>query len=338
MAAAVGALLWFRHAAIIGQDPILARSVNMGAGDLNVRFALWRMAQEAFLSRPLMGWGQEGFSYVFNGYYDPSLAGQEPWFDRAHNLYLDTLIAGGLPALLLFLATFLSAAYGLWRAPFSRAGRIVLLGGLLAYAVQALVVFDNLLTYVPFAAMLALAHSTASRPIAALTSLRQLDGRWIDRVAAPLVVVVSLALVLWCVNVPTLRASRDLIRALAPAGGGPLRLGYLKRAVDDHGFASQEIREKLARVAIVVARSPDGPEDDKRQFVAYAVDQVRRELANAPHEARLRLQLARLYRSTGDVDDARREIALALADAPRHPQLLEERDLDGARGGGEPPP
>ena len=116
-----------------------------------------------FAARPVTGWGQEGFNYVFNTYYNPAMYTQEPWFDRAHNVFFDWLIAGGFPALLLFLALLISAVVALYRGSASRAERIVLIGALAAYAFQGLFVFDNLFTYIPLAAILALATTLATR-------------------------------------------------------------------------------------------------------------------------------------------------------------------------------
>ena len=60
------------------------------------RFQIWGMAIEGFKENPLLGWGQDNFNLVFNKYYDSRLYDQEPFFDRAHNVFLDWLIAGGI--------------------------------------------------------------------------------------------------------------------------------------------------------------------------------------------------------------------------------------------------
>jgi hypothetical protein len=52
------------------------------------------MALKGIAERPVLGWGQENFNYVFNKYYNPQMFGQEEWFDRTHNVVLDWLIAG----------------------------------------------------------------------------------------------------------------------------------------------------------------------------------------------------------------------------------------------------
>ena len=73
------------------------------------------MAIKGFQERPILGWGQENFNYVFNKNYDPGMWGQEQWFDRTHNVILDWLVAGGILGLLAYLSIFFSTLYYVWR-------------------------------------------------------------------------------------------------------------------------------------------------------------------------------------------------------------------------------
>ena len=54
------------------------------------------MAFEGVKERPILGWGQSNYNYVFNKYYRPELLEGEAWFDRVHNIVMDWLIAGGI--------------------------------------------------------------------------------------------------------------------------------------------------------------------------------------------------------------------------------------------------
>jgi O-antigen ligase len=314
-------LVWIGLHPALAHHPLAAR----GPDALRARFTLWEMAWNGFLAQPITGWGHEGFLYVFYRFFSPSLASYAPWFDRAHNLYLDWLVIGGLPALLLFLGLMASGAYALARGSFSPGGRILLLSALVAYAVQGLVVFDNLFTYVPLVALLGLAHSQRARPIPRRVEAPELAPRG-AKIAAPLALA-GLALVVGFVTVPGLRANRYLNRVLNPPTGSPAPFGSFKRALDARGFASAEICEKLVQAAALVAGS-DASETDKAAFVTYAIDQMRIELDRAPHEPRLRLALARLYRRLGDMDEALAQTKLALRDDPHDPLLLGERALE----------
>ena len=63
---------------------------------LEARFTIWGIALEGIKERPLLGWGQGNFDYVYNRHYQPSLYGIEPWYNYPHNIALNWLIFGGI--------------------------------------------------------------------------------------------------------------------------------------------------------------------------------------------------------------------------------------------------
>lgn len=123
----------------------------------NARTMIWRMAFEGVKERPILGWGQDNFGYVFAKYYNPQMYGQEQWFDRSHNVFMDWLIAGGVLGLVGYLSLFATALYFIFskKAGFTIIERSVLLGLLAAYFVHNIFVFDNLSSYVLFFLILA---------------------------------------------------------------------------------------------------------------------------------------------------------------------------------------
>src|SRR3989338_3891668 len=133
------------------------RDVSLQDRGNQSRFIIWNMAFEGFKERPVLGWGMENFNLVFNKYYDPRLYTQEPWFDRAHNVFLDWLIAAGILGLFSYLRIFVFSLSVLWK---KRGTEFAVFTGLLgAYFFQNLFVFDQLISYIMFFAILAFIHS-----------------------------------------------------------------------------------------------------------------------------------------------------------------------------------
>lgn len=62
------------------------------------RLGLWQIGVRAWQERPLTGWGFEQFSVPFNRLRDPRVypAITDLWDDRAHNVFIDTLVSSGL--------------------------------------------------------------------------------------------------------------------------------------------------------------------------------------------------------------------------------------------------
>ncbi len=294
---------------------------------LGPRLAIWHMATEGIQEKPLLGWGQDGFNYVFNKYYEPSMYSQEPWFDRAHDLFLDWAIAGGIPALLLFLATLMTAIWALYRAPIARTERILLLSAIAGYAIQGLVVFDNLFTYLPFVAILAMAHTASSRPIKLFERAAEINDTRLDTLVAPVAIIIAVLLI-WLVNVPSILASGNLISALTVSNDPNARLGYFKAAVDDGGLAHQEIVEQLLSFASQAAGDPSLTQDERQSIVNYAGQEMAAEFNRAPNDARLRLQYATFLRSINDLQGAEAQSGMANALSPRKQSILIEQGIE----------
>lgn len=325
----VGGLFVARDSSFVHNSPNLDRLASTFSlkQALGTRITIWHMAVQGIEQRPVTGWGQEGYNYIFNQYYEPSLYGQEPWFDRAHDVFLDWGVAGGIPALLLFIALLLASAYSIYRAPVSRAERILLLSALAGYSIQGLVVFDNLFTYIPFAAIIGIAHMLRSKPIAAFEKWPALESSMLNAVAAPAALVIACGLV-WFVNVPSIQASSDLIGALTPSNSVATRFSYFKKAVDDHSFAHQEIAEQLVQFAAQEAADTSISDTMRQDIAAYSVEQIAQEVTRAPQDARLRLQYALLLRSVGDIKDAQVQSAAAHTLSPNKQSILLEEGVE----------
>ncbi len=158
----------FKHSAVVKNSSQLNRFAELITTDyksvLNnqgyARTMIWKMAFEGVKERPILGWGQDNFGYVFTKYYNPHMYGQEQWFDRSHNVFMDWLIAGGLLGLIGYLSLFVFAIYFIFskKSKFTIVEQSMLIGLLAAYFIHNIFVFDNLSSYVLFFLVLAFIH------------------------------------------------------------------------------------------------------------------------------------------------------------------------------------
>ncbi|HRH55594.1 MAG TPA: O-antigen ligase family protein [Candidatus Paceibacterota bacterium] len=323
LAVVAGAFFLVRESAFVQQSPILARAASVFSlnQELKVRQTIWGMALQGVAEDPITGWGQEGFNQVFNKYYEPSLYKQEAWFDRVHNMYLDWLVAGGVPALLLFVALLLFGARALLRdVGYTRAERVLLVSALVAYAVQALVVFDNLFSYVPFVVLLAMAHHASGRAVGVVEELPEPRSEVGGNIVGAAAIVLALALV-WTLNVPGMRTGVSLIAAISPMGDITKNLRTFKQILEENPFASQEVREQLVTFAATVVRDERTPNEVKREFAMLAVDEMGKEVQANPNDARLRVLYAQAYETAGKKQQALEEVDVAIRLSPRKQSL-----------------
>lgn len=324
----VGGFYLVRDSAFVEQTPVLQRlsSVFSLSEELKVRATIWGIALKGVAEDPLTGWGQEGFNQIFNKYYEPSLYAQEAWFDRAHNMYVDWLVAGGVPALAFFVALLIIGFFGLLRAEgYSRAERVLLAGALVAYGVQALVVFDNLFSYVPFVLLLAMAHGAGARPIQKLEKLPEVSSE--TNVAVVSAAIGAVALVtIWVVNMPNIAGANHLVYALSPSPhGAENNLELFKKALADGSFGNQEIREQLVSFAGQVARDQNVSGATRTAFMQLAITEMGKEVQISPDDARLRLQYAGAFEAVGDSAGSLEQIDAALALSPKKQAIVLNR-------------
>jgi O-antigen ligase/Flp pilus assembly protein TadD len=312
-----GSFYLARNSSFIQNNHILQRVASISLADGQTRFTIWHMAFEGVLARPLTGYGQEGFNYVFNKYYDPSLYAQEPWFDRAHNAFIDWLTAGGIPAFLLYLSLFGTALVLLWRSPeLSRPERIALTVALVGYAVHNLFVFDNLYSYIYFFAILALIDSQVARPFPWFERAPTIDAEDGMLYAIPVATIASLVLI-WTVNVPGMQVSTKLITALSPSSAGVgANITAFENLAAHPSFAAQEIREQLVSFAANIAQSTSATDAEKQKAGALAITEMQKQVAAYPLDAREHMQLSYAYRIAGDTANALKEVHAALLLSP----------------------
>lgn len=142
---------WFNRLTTISISAVTAQS----------RLFVWNIAFLGWEQKPLLGWGWGQFETVFNHNYNPALYNQEPWFDHAHNVYLEILATTGVFGLLFYILLPGCAVFYLWRA--RRRGKISAVifaaacGFLSAYLLQNAFIFDMVTGYIYFYSFLAFA-------------------------------------------------------------------------------------------------------------------------------------------------------------------------------------
>ena len=159
----IGALFVFRANPLIAQLPVSRLfEINIFEFTAQTRFWTWGTAWQGIKERPLLGWGQENFSTVFDKYFDvrhfnPNQA-SETWFDRAHSVFFDYGATTGLLGLLSYLTMlgffiwpYLMRLFAKGRVHLSSESALisaVMVGLGISYFVQGFVLFDVLPIYI----------------------------------------------------------------------------------------------------------------------------------------------------------------------------------------------
>lgn len=139
----------------------------------SARPLVWEISTKVIADKPVFGWGVDNFERVFEHYYDSRLLqeeyGNEAWFDRAHNVFVDQTVDGGYAGLLMYLIVYLTLALCMLYVVFNSKVRedIVLAVALLVYFALHLLelqtAFDTSVSFIMLALLVALAISVYHR-------------------------------------------------------------------------------------------------------------------------------------------------------------------------------
>lgn len=335
--------------------PGLARVSNIELNETTVRsrFIIWRMSSNGFMEKPLFGWGQGNFYQVFDKYYDPRMYDQEPWFDRAHNIVFDWLIAGGLVGFLMYLGIIISGLGYLWynqdRGPFQRLrgsmARVMrsltffeqgekvptrftvvdssIFTGLFAgYIFHNIFVFDNITSYLLFFTLLGFIYVVNTpRENMVVFGTKEVPERY-RMAVVPLMLIVCIGIV-YVVNVKPIQASQNLIQSIVTLRSGNYQEGVrlYKKTLNLNTFGNAETRSALGGDAISYIKAENTDESVKEDIFIFASSEFEKQLQETPLAVRTYMSYGSLLLSRGNVDEALKMFEKAHELSPRRQDM-----------------
>ncbi len=301
----VSSFIIFKDVSFIRNSQVLNRfaSISLQEQTTKSRFMIWNMAWQGVKEKPILGWGQESFNYIFNQNYNPKMYGQEEWFDRTHNVFMDWLIVGGFLGLLAYLSLFAGILYYLWSkqngGEFSVLEKSIFTGLLAGYFVHNLFVFDNLTSYIFFFAILAFVHSSIKfEENERDCILDKIDEDNKNKIIVP-IIIVTIIFLGYFFNTKGVLANRSLLLAISPHPEGlSENLKYFEKALSYNSYANQEIREQLMLFTVNI----EGINKDKNlqnDFFELAQGEIMKEIERDPKNTRNRVLAGSFFDSLG---------------------------------------
>ncbi len=320
----------FPQSSLVQKNEVLSRLSSVSVTSLNndPRLLIWGIAVNAFKERPILGWGLENFVVPYAKYYDPNLFGNEAWFDRAHNMLLEWLVAGGLLGLGSYLAIFIFAGYTLIRLVrqkiLDNVTAIIIGGFLLAYITQNIFVFDNVVTYIVVASVLAYVHSMTMKRGPDIRKNTN-EGIIVGVIA---VTLLAFGFVSYNAVARPFYSSSQIIIALDSLGRQkPVEdvIRDFEQAIAVGTFGVTEARERVADAVVQVAVSVSQTNDAFAKLLDFAIVEIEQEIIDRPASPRPRVFLGKLYTIRSNIsgrgfEDAENAYQKALKISPNYIQ------------------
>jgi O-antigen ligase len=327
----------------VKNNQVLTRfaTLSLSEGTAQSRFLIWQMSWQGFQEHPVLGWGPENYTMVFSKYYNPKMWGNEPWFDRSHNIFFDWLINAGALGLLAYLSIYGTLLYYLWFGRRGKSnsvidtisGKSLLTGLLAAYFFHNIFVFDNLVSYILFFSLVAFIHFEMTEEkgdeILKVKNNYQANKKTLSNYNASLiapvasvVIIVAMGSIIYFANLKPIEASTSLIKALSSNQAGVTgNLEYYKKVFTLDTFGSGEAREQLVTKTLNVLNGAKVSNDLKNQFVQLIDGQIKVQLAQFDQDARALSFFGSYFTATGRVDEGLALLQKAHELSPKKQQI-----------------
>ncbi len=328
-----GALFLFRESAFIQSNALLARMADIrpASGTAQSRFMIWGIAWDGLKERPLLGWGPGNFIIPYAKYYNPDLFGNEPWFDRVHNMHFEWLIAGGMLGFAAYLALLTASAIVIWqlwrRHVFDTAQAALTAGFFAAYLAQNTFVFDTIVTYLFLVLFLAFLQS-----MRAPADMQHTYAPIHQKLVAGMVIMVLAIGAAYIANAAPMRVARGIIEMLGETSRPGTTVLSVNSKFDtvlrEGTFGVTEARERYVDVVFQASRTKGIGQQDFTMLVSKGIEELKKETDGRPHAVREIITLGKLYQlhfvATGD--ERSRDASLAAYNearklAPHYPPV-----------------
>ncbi len=310
------------------------------------RQIVWNIGWQAWQERFWFGWGLENFNVPFVKYFDPEITlTNDIWYDRVHNIVLDTGVSSGIIGLLSYLSIFGIAIFELLKL-LPKVGEkkniIIPLGMVvlfLVYFLQNIWVFDMISSYIMFFLSLAFVgflispqrEEDKSSSSATESRLRDEGGKESEALfdfavaredkeevnwrIVPLpsfvgiVLIVLTILVFFLGNIQPARTSKFILKGMIY----PLEqsLPNFQKAFKTSSMAKFEAPEQFSmKISALAAQSGQNKELLNQGF-QLAEEEFKKSIAQNPLDSRLYLFLGRHYNYFYQFTEDKEKLVLA---------------------------
>lgn len=116
------------------------------------RYKAWQTALKEIGDKPVLGWGPENLAVGFDKNYDPLVTGS-PWWDKAHNVFLQIGAETGILGIIAYLLLIIALFWQLQKHKKNNENSLIMFGlqtTLIGYLVANFFSFDSFSTYLIF--------------------------------------------------------------------------------------------------------------------------------------------------------------------------------------------
>lgn len=309
-------LFYFRDSVVVQNIPSFSRVASIRFSEIDIttysRVLTWQATLRGWVEHPFrffFGYGLENYFVVFNKYFPPEIYrdyGSQIWFDRAHNIILDTGVSAGLFGLIAYLMIYAALGHSFFQY-FKKTKDFftpAFFGALiLSYFIQNLFVFDTLDSYILFFAVIGFGSYLCRESGRKFFWMPKIHSRPNFSPTGEAIFYAVLFLFVFFLisfyNIRILSANKLVYNAIRQSNENPKNyysnVSVFQKAIEKSLVGKTQARHQFATYVVNLAQRDDVNIKD----MAYVSDAVLKEgeknLLEEPLDARHYLLLASLY-------------------------------------------
>ena len=258
------------------------------------RALVWSIGIEAWKEKPYFGWGPENFNIAFTRYFDPRLFirevyGRDVWFDRAHNIVVDTLVSVGIVGFLTYLLFFCSIFWILWKKYYHHEIDFLSVSifsvTLLAYFIQNLTVFDMVSSYMMFFLVLGFIGTVASQRKDSGSQNKNFSFNKRRFFVALIIFIPLLLTSLFYFVVQPVRSNKTLIKAVRTPNSEQ-RFAFYKQSLEISPLGRFQMRENIASEEMkkysIQQIAQRIPQETQRRELDFVTQELEKNIKESP--------------------------------------------------------
>lgn len=296
----------------IGPDTsIINKLTHYSQNDPSIKNRLisWNIGWTGFIERPILGWGNENFSYIFNTRFNPEIvkdSGSYTWFDRAHNTLVEVASANGVFGLLAFLAIYVFAFFMIIKSDREKKEKNILIAFLITQFTINFFIFDTISTLIFFYLMLGYINSGSRQEkqgaLKRIIKKFHRDSLPSRKRAKTIIALCVLLFIAYFVNVRPLRATLYASKLAILTDGKEVEIvRNFTKAFALSPAGNYELREILGNY--ILKKITEGADIKKLEpLVLFAIDNMKKTALASPHNISARITLAELARIESELN------------------------------------
>lgn len=271
----------YRDSSIIQVIPALRKITSTSFEETTTRARLiaWQIGLKGWRERLWLGWGPENFYMPFDKYFNPELYDilqEKPWFDRAHNIFLEFGVTSGLVGVLVYFSIFGAVFWSIkkwWNK--NRVLHASLISLLFAYLAQNMFSIDSPSSLILFFLVL----SFAGAFYVPRQEEKKERGVWRVRGGAFAVLLSFLfagvlGLMYWGNVRPLIAAYHSHLAVNLGASNFEQARAQMTNAFSSRTFVNGEASRELADIAKKVEKRADVSDEAKKEFLQFSIQML----------------------------------------------------------------